>query len=126
MKIMQKVELQYILNTTPSLLYKQISTPEGLATWFADDVVIHNDLYVFKWRGYEEAAKCSFNSKKMYVKIDWVDEDKMLEFSIEKNAITNDLILSISDNIEDDDNPTDAQMLWDSQIKLLKRRLGII
>lgn len=123
---MQKVELQYILNTTPSMLYKHLSTPEGLALWFADDVVINNDLYVFKWIGYEEAAKCSFNSKKMSIKIDWVDEDKMIEFNIEKNSITNDLMLNICDTIEDEDSPEDTKMLWDSQIKLLKRRLGII
>ena len=35
-----KFELEYIVNTSPNILFTCITTPSGLSEWFADDVNI--------------------------------------------------------------------------------------
>ena len=42
-----KLELEYIINTSPTILFNCLSTPSGLSEWFADDVNIKNDRYTF-------------------------------------------------------------------------------
>lgn len=121
---MEKVKFEYLLKTHPQILFRHLSTPDGLATWFADDVVVDGDLFVFKWRGYEEAAKLYSNNKKMNVVIDWLDEEKKLEFRISMNSLTNDVVLTVVECRDEDESEEDLQKLWDAQINLLKRRLG--
>lgn len=121
---MEKVKLEYLIKTQPQVLFNHISTPDGLSTWFADDVLLSEDLFIFKWRGYEQAAKISKNSKKMFISIDWIDEDKKLEMTVTTNSITNDVVLTVIDCLDEGELKEDIQMLWDSQIQILKRRLG--
>ena len=35
----EQFELEYVLKTSPKVLDKLLSTPDGLSEWFADDVV---------------------------------------------------------------------------------------
>lgn len=121
---MEKIKLEYLIKTQPQVLFNHISTPDGLSTWFADDVSITEDLFIFKWRGFEQAAKVSKNHKKMFILIDWIDEEKILEMTVTTNSITNDVTLTVIDCLEEGELKEDMQMLWDSQIQVLKRRLG--
>ena len=51
-----RIDLEYIIKTSPTILFNCLSTPSGLSEWFADDVNIKNDRYTFFWDGSEETA----------------------------------------------------------------------
>lgn len=116
-------KLEYLFKSPANLLFKQISTPEGLSGWFADDVILKDDFYVFKWRGYEEIAQVTINNKKMSVQINWLEQDKNTELQVAQNNLTNGSILIVVDSANDE-NFEDFKLLWDSQISILKKRLG--
>jgi hypothetical protein len=47
MKMSEKIEMEYTFNTSPRVLYNRLSTPAGLAEWFAEDVNLKNELFSF-------------------------------------------------------------------------------
>jgi uncharacterized protein YndB with AHSA1/START domain len=53
----KKFELEYTMNTSPKVLYNRLSTPSGLAEWFADDVNLQGNLFTFIWDGSEQEAE---------------------------------------------------------------------
>lgn len=52
-----KFELEYSINSSPKILYNRLSTPGGLAEWFADDINIQGNTYTFIWDGSEQQAE---------------------------------------------------------------------
>ena len=40
-----KYELEYTMDCSQKVLFTRLSTPEGLAEWFADDVNIDRDIF---------------------------------------------------------------------------------
>jgi hypothetical protein len=119
-------QLEYTLKCSVPVLYNRISTPSGLSDWFADDVNIASDTYTFIWEGSEEVAEIVNKKENKYVRFHWIKQDKntYFEFRIEKDELTRDLALIISD-FADDDEKDDVIELWNSQIDDLKRALGL-
>ena len=66
----EKFELEFLFKTSPRVLENMISTPSGLAEWFADDVNHEDDLFSFEWDGNIEQANLLFNK----------NNSKVLEF----------------------------------------------
>ncbi len=123
---MQKVKIDYIFRTSPSMLFKRLSTPSGLSEWFAEDVSVSNDVYTFKWKNYSQAAKFSADRKKFCIKFDWLDEDKeFLIFEIEQSKMSQDVTLYITDFVEDDETIDDAREFWDNLIQRFKHKIGL-
>ena len=54
---------------------------------------------------------------------DYQAKDEYFEFSIKKSDISQDTILTITD-FADPKEMKDQQLLWDSQIKSLKKHIG--
>ena len=52
-----KITMEYLLNTSPKIIYNHISTPWGLSEWFADNVHVRENHYVFVWDGAEQEAE---------------------------------------------------------------------
>ena len=50
----EKFELEYVLKTSPKVLDKLLITPDGLSEWFAEDVIVKDEVYTFHWDGSEE------------------------------------------------------------------------
>jgi len=123
----QKVELEYILKTSPKILYNMISTPSGLSEWFADDVNIRGNTMTFFWEGSEEKAEMLSKVKDQYVKYQW-EKDKgenvFFELRIKIDAITREVALIITDFPEEGDDEDDVADLWESQVEDLRRVLG--
>jgi len=119
-------QLEYTLKCSVPVLYNRISSPSGLSEWFSDDVNIKGDLYTFIWDGSEETAEIISKKENKSVRFHWVKQDKttFFEFKIEKDELTRDLALIITDFIEDDEKEG-AIELWNSQIDDLKRALGL-
>ena len=70
-----RIDLEYIIKTSPTILFNCLSTPSGLSEWFADDVNIKNDRYTFFWDGSEETAILKNVRKSESVKFQWEDDE---------------------------------------------------
>jgi len=122
----EKIELEYTFSTSPRVLFNRLSTPAGLAEWFADDVNLINGLYSFVWDGTEQFAEVVSRKDNKHIRFHWVDEDEesYFEFRIQKDELTGDLALLITDFVEDGEQEDTAE-LWNSQIAELKHALGL-
>ena len=123
----KQFELEYILNSSPKVLYSRLSTASGLAEWFADNVTVKGKILTFTWEGTEQKAELISKKESKYVRFHWMDdEDKnsFFEFRIDIEEITGDVALLITDFAEEDEKE-DSIDLWDSQIAELKHVIGI-
>jgi uncharacterized protein YndB with AHSA1/START domain len=123
----KKFELEYTFNTSPKVLYNRLSTPAGLAEWFADDVNMIGNTYTFIWNGSQEQAEIIQKKDLKFVRYRWIDEcqgDCFFEFKIRQDELTGALALIITD-FADDEEKDDAIDLWDSQVSELKHALGL-
>jgi uncharacterized protein YndB with AHSA1/START domain len=123
-----KFELEYPMKSSPKVLFPRISTPEGLAEWFADDVTVDGDLFTFIWQKSEAKARLSALKENKLVRFEWSDRDdeesNYFEFRLNIEELGGDIALIITDFAEPEEKE-DAIYLWDTQISELKRILGI-
>ncbi len=123
-----KFEIEFPIHASPQLLFQYISTPSGLAEWFADNVNSRGELFTFIWDGSEESAKLLTKKSGERVKFKWLngeeDQDQCyFEIRIQVDEITKDVSLMVTD-FSDDDEVDEAKMLWENQISDLKQVLG--
>ncbi len=122
-----KLKLEYTINSSPSVLYKQLSTPSGLSEWFADDVNLKGNIFSFIWDGSEERAEMVLNKENKFIRFNWLgkeDKDEFFEFKIHQHELTGDVALEITD-FADENDVDDVRDLWDSQISRLKHTMGL-
>lgn len=123
-----RFEIEYTLNTPTRVLFDRLSTPEGLAEWFADNVTVDGDIFTFYWAKVEARARLTYLKEGKVVRFEWLDfadtETNFFEFRILTHELTGDTALIITDHA-DDDETDDARDLWDSQISALKKVLGL-
>ena len=124
----KKFELEYVFKSSPSILYKLLSTPDGLAGWFADDVNVQNNIYTFDWAGEEVTARLLSSKSGDFMRWTWLedddeDENAYFELKVKVDPMTKMSVLLISDFAEEDEID-EAKQLWESQISNLKRIIG--
>lgn len=120
------IEIEFLLKTSPKILYNMISTPSGLSDWFADNVNVRDDVFTFFWDGSEESAKLISKTKDQAIKFQWLDdegEDVYFELRIKIDAITREVALIVTDFPEEGDEES-TRSLWESQLEDLRRVLG--
>ena len=121
----EKLVLEYAINSSPKVLYSRLSTPGGLAEWFADDVFLKGNVYIFKWDGTEQKAEIVQKKENKYIRFKWVDEpEAFFEFRINIDEITKDVALVITDMVEPDEIE-DTTELWNTQVSELKHVIGL-
>jgi len=123
----EKIHLEYVFDkVSKSSLWNHLTTPTGLSDWFADDVSIKDNIFIFSWNKFEEEAEQLEYVNQSHVRFRWLEkeDDTYFEFRIHTVEITGAIALEIID-FADEDEKEDATNLWDSQIKGLKRSLGI-
>jgi uncharacterized protein YndB with AHSA1/START domain len=123
-----KYELEFEVKSSTSVLFNMISTASGLSEWFADDVNLKGDNFIFFWDGSEETAKLITKKKGESIKFQWEDDaDEGLktyfEIAIKVDDLTNDVALMITDFAEEDEMD-EAKLLWENQINDLKMVIG--
>ncbi len=122
-----KFEKEYLLNASPSVLFPRLSTPSGLSDWFADDVNINKDKFIFFWDGSEQEATLVAKRVNQFIRFKWLDDEEAetyFEFRLETDDLTNEVALVVVD-FADDDDMDDAVELWDTQIEKLRHNLGL-
>ncbi|AKA36133.1 MAG: hypothetical protein CMH48_08545 [Muricauda sp.] len=120
-----KFEIEFVIQSSPQLLYQYISTPSGLSEWFADNVNSRGEIFNFIWDGAEESAKLLKRKSDEFVRFAWEEneDDSFFEMRIIVDEITKDVSLFITDFAEEDELE-EAKMLWKNQISSLKQVLG--
>jgi uncharacterized protein YndB with AHSA1/START domain len=120
-----KFEIEFVIQSSPQLLYQYLSTPSGLSEWFADNVNSRGELFTFIWDGSEEEAKLLKRKSDEFIRFAWVnnEDDSYFEMKIIVDEITSDVSLFITDFAEEDE-VEEVKMLWENQVADLKQILG--
>lgn len=120
-------QIEYVLRKgSANLLWKLISTPSGLAEWFADDVDQRDELFTFYWDKSSQEAERISQCQGKYMRFHWVDEpdNYYFEMRIEQSDLTGDTVLRITDFAEPSELSSNTE-LWNTQIEILTRRTGL-
>jgi len=122
---MKEIRLEFFLKTSPAVLFSRISTPSGLAEWFADNVIESGKIFTFIWGSSEQKAVILTKTPNESITFRWLDMELGYEFGFKilKDELTGDVALIVTDNIDDDD-VEDTQNLWNSQVLKLKQMIG--
>ena len=122
---MKEIKLEFFLKTSPAVLFSRISTPSGLAEWFADNVKIEGKIFTFFWGTTEQQAEILSMVPNVLINFRWLDMDPGYEFgfNIIQDELTGDVALVVTDNIDEDD-AEDTRNLWASQVAKLKHMIG--
>ncbi|MDR2843818.1 MAG: hypothetical protein LBV57_04140 [Candidatus Symbiothrix sp.] len=123
----EKINIEYIFNqASKASLWNCLSTADGLSEWFADRVFNEDNHFTFNWKGHSLEAELLGITPFVYIRFRWTDEDEAtyFEFRLHQAELTNDIMLEITDFAEEG-GKDDVVSLWDTQIKTLKRKLGV-
>lgn len=128
----EKFHIEYVFDkVSRRSLWNHLTTPPGLSSWFADDVIIDENRYVFVWDKTQQEAEIIAMKPELSIRYKWSDEKELnsegntyFEFMINTVELTGSTSLQITDFAEPDDM-SDSINLWDTQIEELKRTLGI-
>jgi len=122
----KKYSLEYVIKSSPAILYEFLSTPTLMTEWFADEVDSFRNEYSFTWDGETHKAKLVDSSDNEFIRFKWIDDehhDEYFEFRISSTEITGDTVLTIIDFCEPQDLKSET-MLWNSQVDELRQRSG--
>ena len=121
-----KFELEFVMHTSAGILYEFLTSPSGLAEWFADDVNIHDGVFTFFWEGSEQKAKLLGFKEDKFVRLQWLDkpDGTYFEFRIERDDLTGDISLIITDFADEAADLKTSKLLWDSQVNQLLHVIG--
>ena len=69
-----KYSLEFPIQSSITILYNRLSSPEGLAEWFADNVAVKDTIYIFYWNGIEQSAKLEKKQMNEFIRYKWTDD----------------------------------------------------
>ncbi|HMT28698.1 MAG TPA: START-like domain-containing protein [Bacteroidia bacterium] len=121
----QKFQKEFEMHCSPRILFNYLSTPSGLSEWFADDVIVHDNIFTFKWTGTELKAKVVHKRDNVMVRFKWLDESEegFFEFEILTDDLTSDVALLITDFSTPEDQE-ESERLWETQVHNLRQIIG--
>jgi uncharacterized protein YndB with AHSA1/START domain len=126
----EKFHIEYVFEKVSARsLWNHLTTALGLSSWFADAVNVRGNIYTFFWNKVQEKAEIIAIKPEIMVRYRWIDEDEdddgsYFEFIIHTIELTGSKSLEITDFAMPDEK-ADAIALWDTQVEVLKRTLGI-
>lgn len=124
---MAKVKCTYdfLIKSSPAILYNFLSTAPGLSQWFADHVQETEKGFIFDWEGYRESCVILDEDDGHFIRLqmDSNDDEEYLEFRIEKLEVTDDTILIITEFVEQEETKSQYK-LWAAQVDSLISCVG--
>lgn len=122
------IKLEYPFGKiSESMLWGMIGDPLGLALWFSEEITVHDDIFTFIWDRAEQEAIVLETVENKSIKFQWV-EDKDSEFYFQFEMIMDELggdyTFVVSDFVQNDEK-SDAILLWNKQVNDLKKKCGI-
>jgi uncharacterized protein YndB with AHSA1/START domain len=128
-KILNRIELEFTLNTSPHLLFNRLSTPSGLAEWFADDVNLSGKIFTFIWDETQLKAELLEKKENKCIKFRWLKDGanpkNFFTFRIVVHEMTREVALQVIEQLDENEDQEETISLWTSQVGNLKRGLGI-
>jgi uncharacterized protein YndB with AHSA1/START domain len=123
-----KFELEFVVHSSAEMLFEFISTPSGLSEWFCDDLNIRNGIYTFIWEDTLQQARLLKTVDQQCVRFQWTEKNdgSYFEFKIQRDDLTNDISLIITDFAESAGDRESSKLLWNSQVEKLMQVLGSI
>jgi hypothetical protein len=123
-----KFTIEYQLKTSSiQVLWNSISTSLGLSEWFADKVKNKDENFTFIWENFQQNASLLSKKASSYIRFQW-EEDKgtenYFELKITTLEVTGGLALIVTDFSEEDEKE-DMILLWNKQIEVLRRKMGM-
>jgi len=119
-----KIQLEYIVNCSPRVLFNRLSTPSGLAEWFADNVILDGKEYTFQWKGSQEVAELSLFKENKLVRYTWKSDDHTyFEFRISQDELTGEVSLIVTD-FGFENETAEIVSLWNNHIGVLRHVVG--
>jgi len=124
-----QLSIEYPLRTTSAgILWNSISTPLGLAEWFADHVRVHDEEYTFTWDIHDQTAVLLCIKPLSHIRFRWKedeDTEHFFELRIVYPELTGgDLALLVTDFAESSEMD-DLKLLWSQQVDKLRRKTGM-
>ena len=124
----EKFHIEYPLKSASiAVLWNSISTPLGLAEWFAESVTVEDDMYTFSWDDIDETAYLTKVKPNDYTRFQWKDDKDTVAFfelRIVVQELGGEVALVITDFAEKNEIE-DAILIWDKQVGDLRRKYGI-
>ena len=119
-----KITLEYIINSSPRILFPYLLEPNELAQWFADDVIYHDGIYEFIWDDETHRARLASSKDNKFVRFKWIDDEpNFFVMEIVQDELTNDVALAITDYAKEE-NVDDRKKIWDNSISYLQSVIG--
>jgi hypothetical protein len=121
----KKFTLEYIIRSSPAILFEFVSQPDSLSQWFCDFCDAQGDIFIFGWNGSFQRARQEIMIDEELVHYHWEEtkKDEFFSFKVYKSEISNDTILEVSDYAEAKE-VKEQSFLWDKQIEDLKHAIG--
>jgi len=121
-----KFEMEFVVRASEDMVFEFVSTESGLSEWFCDDVNIRDGVFTFNWDGQVQQAKLVKEIPPQMIRYQWLDKNdgSYFEFRIQKDDLTNDISLMITDFASDKADEESARLLWHSQVDKLLHVLG--
>ncbi|MBQ9470736.1 MAG: SRPBCC domain-containing protein [Bacteroidales bacterium] len=128
------VEMEFVINSTPSIVYQRLSTPHGLSEWFANDVNTAGNVFTFIWDDDTRQAELVEHQRNRLVRFRWLGDDEEereadcgFAFELDRDELTGALSLRVTEEIDAlADDEDDTVSLWEHQVGALKRALGCV
>jgi len=124
----EKFHIEYVFDkVSVRSLWNHLTTSTGLSSWFADEVDVQQNIYTFSWDKMQEKAEMVVLKPGIRVRYRWLNEEDdgaYVEFIIHTIELTGSKSLEITDFAFPEEK-ADAIALWDTQVDVLKRTLGI-
>lgn len=124
-----RVDLEFTINTSPYLLFNRLSTPSGLSEWFADNVNLSGKIFTFIWENTQVKAELLEKKENKSIKFRWIKEGSnpknFFSFRLTTQDMTGEQTLQVVEQLDENEDLEEAISLWTSQIGELKRILGV-
>lgn len=124
----KKFTIEYPLKKgSVNILWSSISSPLGLAEWFADVVSVNNNEYTFCWEKHEQTAFLLDIKPTKSIRFQWEEDTETchyFEMEIHLPEVSGEPALVVTDFAEPSEKD-DLILLWNKQIDDLRRKTGI-
>lgn len=118
-------ELEYEVRASSKMVFPYLSTASGLASWFADDVIIKpKGEFDFLWDGEHHIGHVTIKKQNKEVLIDLEGEGNYVSIELETNEFTQSLFLKIVDASDMADSDEECAEIWDGLVDELKDQFG--
>ena len=114
------------------IIWALISTPEGLSKWIADEVEANGEQLTFvwgnRWQAHEiKHARILEQVAQSYSRYIWEEDEESgnyWELRMDRNELTGDYMLSVTDVAHDGDTETVVE-IWEDNMERLHRNTGL-